>query len=90
MVDDVACEQMVNILMDWHHRGIIPAKLPDRVRVANKTGSITQIQHDSGIVFLPDERRYVLVLLSGGLDSPEAKAALSTVSKLVYDYVVGK
>ena len=90
VVDEAASQEMINILMDQHHRGIIPAKLPDGVKVANKTGSITKIMHDSGIVFLPDGRRYVLVLLSGGLDGKEAKAALSTVSKLVYDYMEGK
>lgn len=90
VLGETACQQMINILMDQHHRGIIPAKLPDDVKVANKTGSITKIMHDSGIVFLPDGRRYVLVLLSGGLDETEAKAALSTVSQLFYAYVAEK
>ncbi|MEC3880047.1 serine hydrolase [Parapedobacter sp. 10938] len=90
VVSDDACKQMLAILMDQHHRGIIPAKLPDDVKVANKTGSITHILHDSGIVYLPDGRRYVLVLLSGGLEEGKAKAALSSVSKLFYDYMDGK
>ncbi|WP_257666754.1 serine hydrolase [Parapedobacter tibetensis] len=90
VVSGEAREQMVKILMDQHHRGIIPAKLPDGVKVANKTGWISSVQHDSGIIFLPDGRQYVLVLLSGNVDGPAAKATLATVSRLFYDYVAGK
>ncbi|MGK6350386.1 serine hydrolase [Parapedobacter sp. DT-150] len=90
IVNEEACEQMVKILMDQHFRGTIPAKLPDGVKVANKTGSITKIYHDSGIVYLPDGRKYVLVLLSGNLGETESKAALSGVSRLFYDYVAGR
>lgn len=90
LVNETASKAMVRILMDQRHRGIIPAKLPDGVQVANKTGSITQICHDSGIVFLPDGRQYVLVLLSGDLEISEARSTLATVSRLFYDYVANK
>jgi len=58
--------------------------------VANKTGSITRISHDSGIVFLPDGRKYVLVLLSKGIDDENsANETLANVSRIIYDYVTG-
>jgi beta-lactamase class A len=67
---------------------IIPAKLPKTVKVAHKTGTITGVQHDSGIVFLPDGRKYVLVLLSKELKDVEASVEnLAEISKLVYDYL---
>ncbi|WP_353182256.1 serine hydrolase [Parapedobacter lycopersici] len=87
LVNAPASEAMIDILMDQHYRGMIPAKLPDGVKVANKTGSISGICHDSGIVFLPDGRRYVLVLLSGNVEGPTARGVLASVSKLFYDYV---
>src|SRR5690606_29108508 len=90
LVDEAGSNAMIDVLMDQHHRGIIPAKLPEGVKVANKTGSITRICHDSGIVFLADGRKYVLVLLSGNLEVPAARNVLANVSKLFYDYMAGQ
>lgn len=88
-VDSSSSKEMVGILLDQKFRDIIPADLPSDVRVAHKTGSITGVEHDSGIVFLPDGRAYVLVLLSKNLKNPEqGKRGLALVSKRIYDYVV--
>jgi beta-lactamase class A len=82
---------MIQILLQQKLREKIPAKLPADVKVANKTGSITRISHDSGIVFLPDGRKYVLVLLSKGIeDETSANETLANVSRIIYDHVVKK
>jgi beta-lactamase class A len=87
-VSQEASEAMIDILLDQKFNDIIPAHLPEEVKVAHKTGSITGVHHDSGIVFLPDGRKYVLVLLSKELqDFAAGTALLAEVSKLVYDYV---
>jgi len=89
MVSKKACKQMVEILLDQRFNEIIPAKLPATVKVAHKTGSITGIQHDTGIVYLPDGRKYVLVLLSKFEgDEKNAVETMATVSKIVYDYMM--
>lgn len=87
LLPDNAREEMIRVLLDQRHRDMIPARLPKDVRVANKTGWITGIQHDSGVVMLPDGRRYILVLLSGGVDAPDVRDTLSEVSRLFYEYV---
>lgn len=79
--------EMIQILSDQHHREIIPGRLPNTVKVAHKTGWITGINHDSGVVYLPDGRKYVLILLSQGLETKDARDVLSRVSRHVYDYV---
>ncbi len=80
-----ASRAMIQILLDQTFNEIIPAELPDSVTVAHKTGSITGVQHDSGIVFLPDGRKYVLVLLSKNIgDEKAAIKAMANVSKLIY------
>lgn len=90
-VSPEADQQMINILFDQKFNEIIPAKLPERVRVAHKTGSITGVQHDSGIVFLPDGNKYVLITLSKELKNPQAGiAAMANVSELIYRYVTNK
>ena len=81
---------MINILLQQRFNDIIPAGLPADVKVAHKTGFITHVHHDSGIVFLPDGRKYVLVLMSK--DWEDEKTAVHTmvnISSLIYKYVTG-
>lgn len=81
-------EQMIQILLSQKFNDMIPAKLSPSVKVAHKTGSITNVQHDSGIVFLPDGRSYVLVLLSKNLASnKDGVDVLSSISKFIYDFM---
>ena len=88
-VDSTASAEMLKILLDQKFNSMIPAQLPAEVKVAHKTGWIAGLHHDSGIVFLPDGRKYVLVLLSKNLeDEAAAIASMAKVSKEIYDYVV--
>jgi beta-lactamase class A len=89
MVNQAACNEMIAILLDQKFNEVIPAQLPNEVKVAHKTGNITGVQHDSGIVILPDGRKYVLVILSKNLkDEKEAIKSMASVSKMIYDHVV--
>ena len=88
-VNKKACEAMIDILLDQKFNTIIPAQLPKDVKVAHKTGFITGIHHDSGIVFLPDGRKYVLVLLSKNVeDEDKAVKTMANVSGMIYQYVI--
>jgi beta-lactamase class A len=88
IVSPEASDEMIKILLDQKFKEIIPAELPEGVTVAHKAGSITGVRHDSGIVFLPDGRKYVLVLLSKQMTDPEAGiSSMAKVSKRIYDYV---
>lgn len=88
-VDSSACKAMLNILFDQKFNDLIPALLPKAVRVAHKTGSITGVEHDSGIVVLPDGRKYALVILSKELkDAKEGKEIIARVSKMIYDAIL--
>jgi beta-lactamase class A len=90
MVSHEASHAMTDILLDQRFNDIIPKKLPKDVKVAHKTGNINGVHHDSGIVFLPDGRTYVLVLLSKNLADEEAgKEAMASVSELIYKHVSG-
>src|SRR6185295_589730 len=90
-VNAEASQAMVNILLDQKFNEIIPALLPPGVKVAHKTGSITHVHHDSGIVILPDGRKYVLVLLSKDWDDEKlAIQTMANISLLIYKYVTGK
>jgi beta-lactamase class A len=79
---------MIDILSEQHYEDIIPAKLPEDVKVAHKTGSITGVEHDSGIVTLPNGSSYVLIFLSKNLpDNIKGREIGAEVSKMIYEFV---
>jgi beta-lactamase class A len=88
ILNERSCNEMIKILLDQKFNDKIPKYLPTNVKVAHKTGSISKVEHDSGIVFLPDGRKYVLVVLSKELDDNEkGKETIAKISKLIYDYL---
>lgn len=88
---EASCDTMLAVLARQAFKDMIPARLPRNVIVAHKTGSITNIQHDSGIITLPDGRSYVLVILSKGLkNNGIGIRTVADISKLVYDYEMGE
>ena len=91
VVSPGASAAMIEILKRQNYQDVIPALLPTGVTVAHKTGRISGVVHDSGIVLLPDGRRYVLVLLSKELpDLDEGTRLLQNISKMIYDYMIQK
>ncbi|MBN8576766.1 MAG: serine hydrolase [Cytophagales bacterium] len=91
IVSGEASMAMMDILLDQKFNDIIPARLPANAKVAHKTGSITGVRHDSGIVFLPEGKKYVLVLLSKDLkDEVAGIEAMARVSEVLYEYTTQK
>jgi beta-lactamase class A len=74
VVSPSASAEMIAILKRQRHNTGIPAGLPPDIAVAHKTGTITRIHHDAGIVYGP--RPYVLVVLTRGLADEVVSAAL--------------
>ena len=73
-VNKKADAEMVAILERQKFNDAIPAGLPPGTVIAHKTGTITRIHHDAGIVFAP--RPYVLVVLVRGIEDQKVSAAL--------------
>jgi len=83
--------EMLEIMFRQAFRTKIPALLPEGTRVAHKTGSITGISHDSGIVYPAGASPYALVVLTRGLtDGNAAEDLTARISRLVYDYHVSR
>ena len=88
-VSQEASNDMIKILLDQQFKEMIPAKLPQSVRVAHKTGWITGVVHDSGILLLEDGRKYVLVILSKNLLQNELGTQIGAdISKIIYDWFI--
>lgn len=82
-----SCREMIAILRRQEFNEGIPSALPGDVRVAHKTGSITRIRHDGGIVYPPERGPYVLVILTRGLDDHDAADRLiSDLSRMIYEH----
>ncbi len=86
-VSPAASAEMVEILKRQTFRAGLPAGVPTGTAVAHKTGTITRIHHDGGIVFAP--RPYVLVVLTRGFaDEKTSDTLIAAVSRAVYESVV--
>ncbi len=80
-----ASEDMIEILAAQEHNGGIPAGLPPGTKVAHKTGSITKIAHDAGLVFRPDGSQYVLVILTRGFEKhDDAEKVIAEISRILW------
>ena len=83
-VSRVADTEMIAVLKRQKFNDAIPAGVPTGTVVAHKTGSITRIQHDAGIVYAA--RPYTLVILVRGIDDEKkSKALIAQLSKMVYN-----
>ena len=84
-----ACREMLEILGRQHFKEGIPAGLPAGMQVYHKTGWIGKVvYHDAAIVELPGGRRYVLVVLTGGIEKDEdSYKVVSDISQMVYEGV---
>jgi beta-lactamase class A len=81
-----ASAEMLDIMARQQFRTKIPALLPEGTRVAHKTGSITGISHDAGVVFPDDAPPYVVVILTRGFSDPQvAESVAARISLVIFD-----
>lgn len=86
VVSASASQQIKNLLALSQINDRIPAKLPEEIKVIHKTGELSHLRHDAGIVFLP-EHPYIIVILTKDLEfEDEGIETLAKISKDVYEY----
>ena len=82
-VDADSSAKMVEILERQKFNEGIPAGVPANIRVAHKTGEITKIHHDAGIVYA--ERPFVIVVLVRGIeDFKQSSALIAGITRDLY------
>jgi len=84
-----ACEEMLNIMLEQQYRSGIPAGLPKAARVAHKTGNISTVHHDAGIVYLEGRKPYVLVILTQFRAETGRGTAVAEVSRDIFNTLAG-
>ncbi|HEX8617198.1 MAG TPA: serine hydrolase [Thermoanaerobaculia bacterium] len=83
------CDEMLDIMLDQQYRSGIPAGLPKAARVAHKTGNISTVHHDAGIVYLEDRKPYVLVILTQFEPEHGRGTAVADVSRDIFNTLAG-
>ncbi|MBQ8307085.1 MAG: serine hydrolase [Blautia sp.] len=74
---------MLNTLLHQTRRSKIPAGVPSGIKVANKTGETSSVQHDMAIVY-GKKTTYVIAVFS---TCGSGASYIKKISKVVYDYL---
>jgi beta-lactamase class A len=80
--------RMMDILHGQEFNQGIPARLPKGARVAHKTGEISTIAHDAGVIYLPKRKPYALVILTEW--DPEGTGrsrTIAAISHTIYEFL---
>ena len=80
--------RMMDILHGQEFNQGIPARLPKAARVAHKTGEISTVAHDAGVVYLPKRKPYVVVILTEW--DPEGSGrsrTIAAISHTIYEFL---
>lgn len=82
--------QMLDVLHRQQFRSGIPAGLPREARVANKTGDISTVAHDAGLVYLPGRKPYAIAVLTEWATSATGRSTtIAAASYIGYAALVG-
>jgi beta-lactamase class A len=84
-----ASDEMLGIMLEQQYRSGIPAGLPKAARVAHKTGNISTVHHDAGIVYLDGRKPYVLVILTQFAAETGRGTAVAEVSRDIFSALAG-
>ncbi len=82
------CAQMLSILKQNEDSLTIPQLLPKGTIIAHKTGTLTYVRGDAGIVYAP--KPFLLSVFVEGVPTPEAERIISEVALICYTYFLDK
>ena len=78
--------RMMDILHGQEFNQGIPARLPKAARVAHKTGEISTVAHDAGVVYLPKRKPYSLVILTEWDPATSGRSrTIAAISHTIYE-----
>jgi len=89
-----ASQNMLDILHQQQFNSGVPEGLPAEVRaearIAHKTGEISTVAHDAGLVFLPNRKPYAVAILteSSRDGNGQQQETVAKVSRVIYSHLI--
>ncbi len=81
-------EYIVDYMSHVKNDRLIPQGLGAGATFLHKTGDIGTMLGDAGIVFMPDGRKYIVVIMANRpYNSPQGKLFIQQASKIIYTYM---
>ena len=78
------CEEMITILKQNADTLCIPRLLPKSIPIAHKTGELTYVRGDAGIIYAKEP--FLLTVLVEGVPTPEAERIIGELALLCYTH----
>jgi beta-lactamase class A len=79
----------IDLMKRVETRNRLPRGLGAGATIAHKTGTLSSLLGDSGIVYMPNGKRYLIAVLVGVDDDSDAVQYIQDVSRIVYRYLDG-
>jgi beta-lactamase class A len=77
----------IDLMKRVETRNRLPRGLGAGATIAHKTGTLSSLLGDSGIVYMPNGKRYLIAVLVGVDDDSDAVQYIQDVSRIVYRYL---
>jgi len=79
------CRGMLDIMRRQQVRDRLPALLPPGVAMAHKTGSVTRVSNDAGVLYAPRSACVIAVFTRDLADDLKGRMAIAQIGRAVYD-----
>lgn len=87
LISPASKKWMMEIMKRTHVRTLLPPGLGPGAVIAHKTGDISKMVGDAGIVYMPDGSRYIVaVQVERSANDRRANALIRTLSRGIYSY----
>jgi beta-lactamase class A len=80
-----SCNEMMEILYGQKRREMLPAKLPENVKIGHKTGCITGHHHDAGVIHASFGTYLLAIMTTGIQDKETGNNTVADLSRYLYD-----
>jgi beta-lactamase class A len=84
-----ACRLMLDVMRRQQVRDRLPLLLPPGVDLAHKTGSLTRVSNDAGVLFTPAGPCIVSVFTCDLADDLKGRLAIAEIGRAVYEAYAG-
>ncbi|MBV9599581.1 MAG: serine hydrolase [Chloroflexi bacterium] len=83
-VSPLASSQMLSMLLAQQENNRLPVPLPIGIPVAHKTGELTNLRHDAGVIYAPSGAYLLVALVGNAPDEAAARDAIVDISRTAY------